>query len=163
MMCRWMCICLLLLLNFTTSSHWCAMSFIDKSYQHAILPSHCDKANKPANKLHKDMVYCDLSRSLFPTRSVYPSCIKFKVWWLQGTYHWEKKALLLTGAGTLLKGMDATNPSYMSKVALSAKYPWFEKMHKMMKEHVLAGPAILLTTPSLDVAGNEDVRDRGIG
>ncbi|KAJ1027775.1 hypothetical protein NDA13_003230 [Ustilago tritici] len=52
--------------------------------------------------------------------------------------------------------MDATNPSYMSCVALSAKYPWFEKMHKMMNKHVLAGPAVLLTTPSLDVAGNEE-------
>ncbi|SPC62070.1 uncharacterized protein UHOD_12156 [Ustilago sp. UG-2017b] len=162
MMCRWMHICLLHLLNFTTSSHWCAMSFIDKvfeagswdvslppsptppsnteqeqgappllsfatgsstilpcpspvtspinqmfdtpstqstrpanngakknfvwqaqdikclvdtiyinkSYQRAILPSHCDKANEPANKLHKDTVYRDLSRSLFPTSSV---------------------------------------------------------------------------------------------
>ena len=46
--------------------------------------------------------------------------------------------------------------SYMSQVALSAKYPWFEKMHKMMNKHVLAGPAVLLTTPSLDVTGNED-------
>ena len=44
----------------------------------------------------------------------------------------------------------------MSQVALSAKYPWFEKMHEMMNEHVLAGPALLLTTPSLDATGNED-------
>ncbi|KAJ1028905.1 hypothetical protein NDA18_002928 [Ustilago nuda] len=44
----------------------------------------------------------------------------------------------------------------MSRVALSAKYPWFEKMHKMMNERVLAGPAVLLTTPSLDATGNED-------
>nr|CAJ41999.1 hypothetical protein UHO_0374 [Ustilago hordei] len=202
MMCRWMCICLLHLLNFTTSSHWCTMSFIDKvfeagswdvslptsptppsnteqeqgappvlslamgsstilpcpspvtspinqmsdtpstqstrpadngakknfiwqaqdiehlvdmiyineSYQHAILPSHCNKANEPANKLCKDMVYCDLSKSVFPARSVDPSHIKFKVHWLQETYHWEKKALSLTGAGTMLKDMDAMNP-----------------------------------------------------
>ncbi|KAJ1022893.1 hypothetical protein NDA13_004943 [Ustilago tritici] len=52
--------------------------------------------------------------------------------------------------------MDATNPSYMSRVALSAKDPWFEKMHKIMNKRVLAGPAVLLTTPSLDVSGNED-------
>ncbi|KAJ1022179.1 hypothetical protein NDA18_005411 [Ustilago nuda] len=38
----------------------------------------------------------------------------------------------------------------------AAKYPWFEKMHEMMNEHVLAGPAVLLTTPSLDATGNED-------
>ncbi|SPC64490.1 uncharacterized protein UHOD_11933 [Ustilago sp. UG-2017b] len=132
------------------------MIYINESYQHTILPSCCDKANEPANKLHKDTVYCDLSRSVFPTRSVDPSCIKFKVHWLQETYHWEKKALSLMGAGTLLKDMDATNPSYMSCIALSAKYPWFEKMHKMMNKCMLAGPTVLLTTPSLDVAGNKD-------
>ncbi|KAJ1022121.1 hypothetical protein NDA18_005355 [Ustilago nuda] len=130
--------------------------YINKSYQCAILPSCRNEANEPANKLRKDTVYRDLSRSVFPARSVDPSCIKFKVRWLQETYHWEKKALLLTGAGTLLRDMDATNPSYMSRVALSAKYPWFEKMHEMMNEHVLEGPAILLTTPSLDATGNED-------
>ncbi|SYW81870.1 uncharacterized protein UHO2_00374 [Ustilago hordei] len=105
--------------------------YINESYQCAILPSCCNEANKPTNKLCKDMVYCDLSRLVFPARSVDPSHIKFK-------------------------DMDAMNPSYMSWVALSAKYPWFEKMHKMMNEHVLAGPAILLTTPSLDATGNED-------
>ncbi|CCF50025.1 hypothetical protein NDA11_000049 [Ustilago hordei] len=136
--------------------HLVDMIYINESYQHAILPSHCNKANEPANKLCKDMVYCDLSKSVFPARSVDPSHIKFKVHWLQETYHWEKKALSLTGAGTMLKDMDAMNPSYRSQVALSAKYPWFEKMHKMMNECVLAGPAILLTTPSLDVTGNED-------
>ncbi|KAJ1033368.1 hypothetical protein NDA13_001360 [Ustilago tritici] len=130
--------------------------YINKLYRCAILPSCHNKANEPANKLCKDTFYCDLSRLLFPARSVDPSCIKFKVHWLQETYHQEKKALLLTGAGTLLKDMDATNPSYMSHVALSAKYPWFEKMHEMMNKRVLAGPAILLTTPSLDVAGNKD-------
>ncbi|KAJ1029649.1 hypothetical protein NDA13_002892 [Ustilago tritici] len=52
--------------------------------------------------------------------------------------------------------MTATNPSYMSWVALSAKYPWFEKKHKMMNKRVLAGLAVLLTTPSLDVAGNKN-------
>ncbi|KAJ1018485.1 hypothetical protein NDA18_006636 [Ustilago nuda] len=98
--------------------------YINESYQHAILPSHRNKANEPANKLRKDTVYRDLSRSVFPARSVDPSRIKFK--------------------------------SYMSWVALSAKYPWFEKMHKMMNECVLVGPAILLTTPSLDATGNED-------
>ncbi|KAJ1026031.1 hypothetical protein NDA18_003691 [Ustilago nuda] len=131
--------------------HLVDMIYINKSYQHTILPSHCNKANKPINKLHKDTVYHDLSRSVFSARFVDPSRIKFKVRWLQETYHREKKALSLTGAGTLPKDMDATNP-----VALSAKYPWFEKMHKMMNEHVLAGPAILLTTPSLDATGNED-------
>ncbi|SPC60616.1 uncharacterized protein UHOD_11136 [Ustilago sp. UG-2017b] len=44
----------------------------------------------------------------------------------------------------------------MSRIALSAKYPWFEKMHEMMNKHVLAGLAVLLTTPSLDVAGHKD-------
>ncbi|SOV08616.1 uncharacterized protein UDID_17429 [Ustilago sp. UG-2017a] len=105
--------------------------YINKSYQCAILPSHRNKTNKPTNKLCKDTVYPHLSRSVFPTRSVDPSHIKFK-------------------------DMDAINPSYMSHVALSAKYPWFEKMHKMMNKRVLAGLAVLLTTPSLDVAGKED-------
>ncbi|SYW86368.1 uncharacterized protein UBRO2_06033 [Ustilago bromivora] len=104
--------------------HLVDMICINKSHQHTILPSHRDEANEPANKLHKDTVYCDLSRLLFPTRSVDPSCNKFK--------------------------------SYMSRIALSAKYPWFEKMCEMMNEHVLAGLAVLLTTPSLDVAGNKD-------
>ncbi|KAJ1035032.1 hypothetical protein NDA18_000635 [Ustilago nuda] len=130
--------------------------YINESYQCAILPSHHNKANEPANKLCKDTVYRDLSRSVVPARSVDPSRIKFKVHWLQETYHREKKALSLTGAGTLLRDMDAKNPSYMSRVALSAKYPWFEKMHEMMNKHVLAGPAVLLTTPSLDATGNED-------
>ncbi|SAM71478.1 uncharacterized protein UBRO_20479 [Ustilago bromivora] len=130
--------------------------YINESYQHTILPSHHNEANEHANKPCKDTVYHDLSRSVFPTRSVDPSHIKFKVCCLQETYHWEKKALSLTGAGTLLKDMDATNPSYMSWVALSAKFPWFEKMHEMMNKCVLAGPAVLLTTPSLNVAGNED-------
>ncbi|KAJ1041455.1 hypothetical protein NDA10_007300 [Ustilago hordei] len=217
MMCRWMCMHLLHLLNFTTSSHWCTMLFIDKVfeagswdvslpssptppsdteqeqgappalslamgsstilpypspvtfpinwmsdtpstqstrpadngakknfvwqaqdiehlvgtiyinklYRHTIFPSCHNKANEPANKLHKEM-------------------------------HQEKKALLLTGAGTLLKDMDAMNPSYMSQVTLSSKYPWFEKMHKMMNKHVLEGLAVLLTTPSLAVVGNKD-------
>ncbi|KAJ1024388.1 hypothetical protein NDA18_004555 [Ustilago nuda] len=70
--------------------------YINESYQHTILPSRRNEANKPANKLRKDTV------------------------------------------------------------ALSAKYPWFEKMHKMMNRRVLVGPAILLTTPSLDATGNED-------
>ncbi|CCF49985.1 uncharacterized protein UHOR_14114 [Ustilago hordei] len=240
MMCRWMCMHLLHLLNFTTSSHWCTMLFIDKVfeagswdvslpssptppsdteqeqgappalslamgsstilpypspvtfpinwmsdtpstqstrpadngakknfvwqaqdiehlvgtiyinklYRHTIFPSCHNKANEPANKLHKEMVYHDLSRLVFPARSVDPYCIKFK--------HQEKKALLLTGAGTLLKDMDAMNPSYMSQVTLSSKYPWFEKMHKMMNKHVLEGLAVLLTTPSLAVVGNKD-------
>ncbi|SYW73735.1 uncharacterized protein UBRO2_00010 [Ustilago bromivora] len=104
--------------------HLVDMIYINESYQHTILPSHHDKANKPTNKLHKDTVYCDLSRSLFPARYVDPSCIKFK--------------------------------SYMSCVALLAKYPWFEKMHEMMNKHALAGLAVLLTTPSLDVSGNKD-------
>ncbi|KAJ1030736.1 hypothetical protein NDA18_001974 [Ustilago nuda] len=121
--------------------------YINESYQCAILPS----CHNEANKLHKDMVYRDLSRLVFPARSVDLSRIKFEVRWLQETYHREKKALSLTGAGTLLRDMDATNP-----VALSAKYPWFEKMHEMMNKRVLAGPAVLLTTPSLDATGNED-------
>ncbi|KAJ1029206.1 hypothetical protein NDA18_002833 [Ustilago nuda] len=86
------------------------MIYINESYQQAILPSRHNEANEPTNKLHKDMVYHDLSRSVFPARSVDPSRIKFKVRWLQETYHREKKALLLTGAGTLLRDMDAMNP-----------------------------------------------------
>ncbi|SPC63921.1 uncharacterized protein UHOD_11379 [Ustilago sp. UG-2017b] len=55
--------------------------YINELYQHTILPSCRNKANKPANKLCKDTVYPDLSRSLFPARSVDPSRIKFKVSW----------------------------------------------------------------------------------
>ncbi|SAM86331.1 uncharacterized protein UBRO_20343 [Ustilago bromivora] len=78
------------------------MIYINKLYQHTILPSRCNEANKPTNKLCKDTVYCELSKLLFPARSVDPSHVKFKVCWLQETYHREKKALSLTGAGTLL-------------------------------------------------------------
>ncbi|SAM82638.1 uncharacterized protein UBRO_20702 [Ustilago bromivora] len=59
--------------------------YIHKSYQHIILPSCHNKANKPANKLCKDTVHCDLCKSLFPARAVDPSHIKFKVHWLQET------------------------------------------------------------------------------
>ncbi|SYW83736.1 uncharacterized protein UBRO2_05292 [Ustilago bromivora] len=68
----------------------------------------------------------------------------------------ERKKLLLAGTDMLLEDMDASNLSYMSWVALSAKYPWFEKMHEMMNKCMLAGLAVLHTTPSLDVTGNED-------
>ncbi|SYW82598.1 uncharacterized protein UBRO2_04720 [Ustilago bromivora] len=47
--------------------HLVDMIYINELHQHTILPSHRDEANEPANKLHKDMVYRDLSRLLFPT------------------------------------------------------------------------------------------------
>ncbi|KAJ1037387.1 hypothetical protein NDA10_004779 [Ustilago hordei] len=85
--------------------------YINKSYQHTILPSCCNKANKPANKICKDTVYCDLCKPLFPTRAVDPSHIKFKVHWLQETY---------------CQGSRARNPGYE---------PNLLKHYQMVQDH----------------------------
>ena len=93
---------------------------------------------------------------IFPGASVDPNRIKAKLRWLLETYYREKKKLSLTGAGMLLEGMDASNlvsfgnlcclqwyawmlihtfdfkQSYISHIALSTKYAWFERMHEMM-------------------------------
>ncbi|SOV02183.1 uncharacterized protein UDID_19124 [Ustilago sp. UG-2017a] len=58
---------------------------------------------------------------LYNSASVKPNCIKAKLRWLQETYYREKKKLSLTGAGTLLEDI-ASNPSYISCLALSTKY-----------------------------------------
>ncbi|KAJ1031949.1 hypothetical protein NDA13_002330 [Ustilago tritici] len=69
---------------------------------------------------------------IYNSASVKPNRIKAKLRWVQETYYKEKKKLSLTGAGTLLEDMDASNLSYASHLALSTKYTWFEKMHEMM-------------------------------
>ncbi|SYW85761.1 uncharacterized protein UHO2_02000 [Ustilago hordei] len=56
---------------------------------------------------------------IFPGTSVNPNCMKSKLRWLLETYYREKKKLSPTGAGTLLEDMDASNPSYVSHIALS--------------------------------------------
>ncbi|SPC67391.1 uncharacterized protein UHOD_11737 [Ustilago sp. UG-2017b] len=88
--------------------------------------------------------------------SVEPNRIKAKLRWLQETYYREKKKLSLTGAGMLLEDMDASNPSYISHLALSTKYAWFEKMHEMMNGRFYADPAALITTPSLDFTSDDE-------
>ncbi|SOV08867.1 uncharacterized protein UDID_17764 [Ustilago sp. UG-2017a] len=51
--------------------------------------------------------------------------------------------------------MDASNPSYASGLALSTKYAWFEKMHKMMNGQSSAEPATLIMTPSLNFTSDD--------
>ncbi|SYW84950.1 uncharacterized protein UBRO2_05656 [Ustilago bromivora] len=87
---------------------------------------------------------------------VEPNHIKAKLRWVQETYYKEKKKLSLTGAGTLLEDMDASNPSYTYCLALSTKYAWFEKMHEMMNGRSSADPTALITTPSLDFTSDDE-------
>ncbi|KAJ1044898.1 hypothetical protein NDA11_002894 [Ustilago hordei] len=94
---------------------------------------------------------------IFPGTSVNPNCIKSKLRWLLETYYREKKKLSLTGAGMLLEDMDASNPSYISHIALSTKYAWFERMHKMMNGQFYADPTALITTPSLNFTSDDKV------
>ncbi|SPC60801.1 uncharacterized protein UHOD_11155 [Ustilago sp. UG-2017b] len=103
-----------------------------------------------------DVLHLEISKLIFPGASVKPNCIKAKLRWLQETYYREKKKLSLTGAGTLLEDMDASNPSYISHLALSTKYAWFEKMHEMMDGRFYADPAALITTPSLDFTSDDE-------
>ncbi|SYW86731.1 uncharacterized protein UHO2_05355 [Ustilago hordei] len=93
---------------------------------------------------------------IFPGASVDPNHIKSKLRWLLETYYREKKKLSLTGAGMLLEDMDASNPSYVSRIALSTKYAWFERMHKMMNGQFNADPTALITTPSLDFTSDDE-------
>ncbi|SOV05799.1 uncharacterized protein UDID_18524 [Ustilago sp. UG-2017a] len=58
--------------------------------------------------------------SIFPGASVKPNHIKAKLRWLQETYYREKKNLLLTGAGTLLEDMDASNPKELIRLISQA-------------------------------------------
>ncbi|KAJ1581179.1 hypothetical protein NDA12_002190 [Ustilago hordei] len=92
---------------------------------------------------------------IFPGTSVDPNCIKAKLRWLLETYYREKKKLSLTGAGTLLEDMDASNLSYISCIALSTKYTWFERMHEMMNGQFYANPTALITTPSLNFTSKD--------
>ncbi|KAJ1045332.1 hypothetical protein NDA14_007894 [Ustilago hordei] len=93
---------------------------------------------------------------IFPGASVDPNCIKSKLRWLLETYYREKKKLSPTGAGTLLEDMDASNLSYVSCIALSTKYAWFERMHEMMNGQFNADPTALITTPSLDFTSDDE-------
>ncbi|SPC66118.1 uncharacterized protein UHOD_11674 [Ustilago sp. UG-2017b] len=92
-------------------------------------------------------IFREIFKLIFPGAPVKPNHIKPKLRWLQETYYKEKK-LLLTGAGMLLEDMDASNPSNTSRLALSTKYAWFEKMHEMMNGRSSAKPATLIMTPS---------------
>ncbi|KAJ1028143.1 hypothetical protein NDA13_003589 [Ustilago tritici] len=112
--------------------------------------------SNPGNKLHKHPIFWEIFKLIFPGASVKPNYIKAKLRWVQETYYKEKKKLSLTGAGTLLEGMDASNPSYISCLALSTKYTWFEKMHKMMNGQSSANPATLIMTPSLNFTSNDE-------
>ncbi|SOV08756.1 uncharacterized protein UDID_17720 [Ustilago sp. UG-2017a] len=135
--------------------HLVTILYNSKSYQHALLPSRESAESDPALKLRKHPIFWEISKLIFPGASVKPNHIKAKLRWLQETYYREKKKLSLTGAGTLLEDMDASNPSYISCLALSTKYAWFEKMHKMMNGQFYADPAALITTPSLDFTSDD--------
>ncbi|SAM71760.1 uncharacterized protein UBRO_20482 [Ustilago bromivora] len=97
----------------------------------------------------------EIFKLIFPGTPVKPNHIKAKLRWVQETYYKEKKKLLLTGAAMLLEDMDASNLSYASRLALSTKYTWFEKMHEMMNGRSSAKPATLITTPSLNFTSND--------
>ncbi|SOV08552.1 uncharacterized protein UDID_17418 [Ustilago sp. UG-2017a] len=92
---------------------------------------------------------------IFPGAPVEPNHIKAKLRWVQETYYKEKKKLSLTGAGMLLEDMDASNLSYASRLALSTKYTWFEKMHEMMNSQSSAKPTTLIMTPSLNFTSDD--------
>ncbi|SOV06677.1 uncharacterized protein UDID_17571 [Ustilago sp. UG-2017a] len=146
--------------NFTWSDanvlHLVTILYNRESYQRALLPSQKSAESDPALKLRKHPIFWEISKLIFPGASVEPNHIKAKLRWLQETYYREKKKLSLTGAGMLLEDMDASNPSYISCLALSTKYAWFEKMHEMMNGRFYADPAALITTPSLDFTSDDE-------
>ncbi|KAJ1595617.1 hypothetical protein NDA11_004767 [Ustilago hordei] len=135
--------------------HLVTILYNNNSYQCTLLPSRELAESDPALKLHKHPIFQDISKMIFPGASVNPNCIKSKLRWLLETYYREKKKLSPTGAGTLLEDMDASNLSYISCIALSTKYAWFERMHEMMNGQFNADPAALITTPSLDFTSND--------
>ncbi|SAM73171.1 uncharacterized protein UBRO_20314 [Ustilago bromivora] len=65
--------------------------------------------SNPGNKLHKHPIFREVFKLIFPGTPVEPNHIKAKLRWVQETYYKEKKKLSLTGAGTLLEDMDASN------------------------------------------------------
>ena len=81
-----------------------------ESYQHALLPSQELIESDPGNKLGKHPIFREIFKLIFPGTPVKPNHIKAKLRWVQETYYKEKKKLSLTGAGTLLEDMDASNP-----------------------------------------------------
>ncbi|UTT88585.1 hypothetical protein NDA17_004766 [Ustilago hordei] len=135
--------------------HLVTILYNNDSYQRTLLPSRESAESNPALKLCKHPIFQDISKMIFPGTSVDPNHIKSKLRWLLETYYREKKKLSPTGAGTLLEDMDASNPSYVSRIALSTKYAWFERMHEMMNGRFNADPEALITTPSLDFTSND--------
>ncbi|SPC67228.1 uncharacterized protein UHOD_11480 [Ustilago sp. UG-2017b] len=107
--------------NFTWSSadvlRLVTIIYDSESYQHALLPSQELTESNPGNKLHKHPIFREIFKLIFLGASVEPNHIKAKLRWVQETYYKEKKKLSLTGAGTLLEDMGASNPSYVSAVA----------------------------------------------
>ncbi|KAJ1019633.1 hypothetical protein NDA18_006110 [Ustilago nuda] len=145
--------------NFTWSGanvlHLVTILYNNDTYQRVLLPSQESAESDPALKLRKHPIFWDISKMIFPGASVNPNHIKLKLRWLIETYYREKKKLSLTGAGMLLEDMDASNLSYISHIALSTKYAWFERMHKMMNGRFNADPTALITTPSLDFTSDD--------
>ncbi|SPO21345.1 uncharacterized protein UTRI_00822 [Ustilago trichophora] len=137
-------------------------------YQNALLPSREGTEDDANNKLRKEPVCREIFQNLFPGVPVDPNRIKTKLRWLITAYHKEKKKLSLTGAGTLLRDLDPSSPSYISRSALAQRLPWFEKMHEMMNGCVPAGPIRLYTTPPItfpdepfDIAGAAPTNNPG--
>ncbi|SOV09988.1 uncharacterized protein UDID_19610 [Ustilago sp. UG-2017a] len=128
--------------NFTWSSAnvLCLVTIIynSKSYQHALLPSQELIKSNPGNKLCKHPIFWEIFKLIFPGTCVKPNHIKAKLRWVQETYYKEKKKLSLTGAGTLLEDMDASNP-----------------MHEMMNGQSSAKPTTLIMTPSLNFTSDD--------
>ena len=112
--------------NFTWSDadvlHLVTILYNSESYQHALLPSRESAESDPALKLRKHPIFREISKLIFPGASVEPNRIKAKLRWLQETYYREKKKLSLTGAGTLLEDMDASNPVSLCDLACLQRY-----------------------------------------
>lgn len=112
--------------NFTWSDadviHLVTILYNSKSYQRALLPSRESAESDPALKLRKHPIFWEISKLNFPGASVEPNCIKAKLRWLQETYYREKKKLSLTGAGTLLEDMDASNPVSLCDLSCLQRY-----------------------------------------
>ncbi|SOV06800.1 uncharacterized protein UDID_17918 [Ustilago sp. UG-2017a] len=153
--------------NFTWSGanvlHLVTILYNSKSYQRALLPSRESAESNPALKLCKHPIFREISKLIFPGASVEPNGIKTKLRWLQETYYREKKKLSLTGAGTLLEDMDASNPypivhsNSHTYLALPCQQSTLGlKRCKMMNGRFYADPAALITTPSLDFTSDDE-------
>ncbi|KAJ1034255.1 hypothetical protein NDA18_001118 [Ustilago nuda] len=140
--------------NFTWSGanvlHLVMFLYNSNSYQCTLLPSQELAESNPALKLRKHPIFQEISKMIFPGTSVDPNHIKAKLRWLLETYYREKKKLSLTGAGTLLENMDASNPLYDHSIYGHGLPPIFNLMEPINP------PAAVAFTSGATVAGAGD-------